>query len=54
MVLEAVVGKVVDSAWEEMMKDGDSSSGTDKSDPFSYSKITNYTIINPSVPELQM
>lgn len=54
MVLEALVGKVVESAWEDMSKDGDSSSGSSENDPFRYSKITNYTISNPSVPELQM
>lgn len=54
MVLEAVIGELVSSAMKDSDTGGGSSSDSDKKDPYRYSKITNYTIFNPSVPELQM
>ena len=57
--MEAVTGELVSSAIKDSDAGGDSSSDlfssdSDNKDPYRYSKITNYTIFTPSVPELQM
>jgi hypothetical protein len=59
IVMEAVISELVSSAMKDSDTGGDSSSDlfssdSDNKDPYRYSKITNYTIFTPSVPELQM
>jgi len=58
VVVEKMLGIMVDKAFEELLKDDSSSSSwwgdESKEDPYKYSLMTNYTLYNKAAPELSL